>query len=182
MYSSKGGQMYKTHSDENNSQIFESKIQTKKVDNIIVFFHKRDQLPTLNLPDKHLILIYNESKDIMDGDIQMNFFCKSISFVSQDTWLDILNHKKKIIVDDKTSFSTEIFTSTIRHLSENMQDCIQAASISLELELIPKDKEVLVMSGTGRYLDTLVLIEPAPLSKIHLSKIKEVLCEPETVL
>ncbi len=171
--------MYKTKNTENNSQIFESKIQSKNIDTLIIYFSKKDQLPTLNLPDKNLILICNQSREFQEGDVQMNFFCKSISFVSQETFIDILNHKNKLNLDDKTSFTTEIFTSTIRHLNENVQNCIQGASIALELELIPKDKEVLVMSGTGRYLDTLLLVEPGSLTKIHLTKIKEVLCEPE---
>ncbi|NBK99948.1 MAG: hypothetical protein EOM50_18440 [Erysipelotrichia bacterium] len=59
--------MYKTHSTDNNSQIFESKIQAQKADTIIVFFSRKEQLPTLNLPDKHLILICSESKEIMGG-------------------------------------------------------------------------------------------------------------------
>lgn len=174
--------MFKTHSDSDNSQAFEIKLNEYKCSTLIIFYEKQDQLPTLNIPNIELILISNDAKDLEEGDIQSNFFCKNVCFVSKDTFIDMLNQKKKIKIEDKKSFSIEIFTSTIKHLDKNIQNCLNGASIALELELIAPSKDVLVISGSGRYLDTLILLEPSPLQKMHLSKIREIICQPEITL
>lgn len=170
--------MYKTNSTENNSQVFESKIKEKNIDTLVIYYETKEQLPTLDLPDKHLILICKDSKDIMDGDIQMNFFFKSMLFVNQDAYIDILKQKKSINIEEKSNFSKEVFSSTIRHMNANVLNCVEGACLAFELGLIKKEEQVFAMSGMGKYLDILILVEPAKLSKIQQAKVREVVCEP----
>lgn len=174
-----GGVMIKTHSTDNNSSSFEMKINEKKSDTLIIFFEKQEQLPTLNIPNMHLILICSKEINFAEGDIQSNFFCKQVSFVNKETYTDILKKQKKIVIEDHTSFSQEIFNSSIRHIEPNIQNCLSGAGIACELELIESGREVLVISGTGKYLDTLIRMEASPINKLHQAKIKEILCQPE---
>jgi len=170
--------MYKTYSTNNNSQIFESKIKEKNIDTVIIYYQNREQLPTLDLPDKDLILICKDSNDIMEGDIQMNFFFKSILFVNRDAYLDILKRKKIFHLDEHSSFSKNIMSYTVRHMNQNVLNCVEAACIAFELELIDKDKPVLAMGGLMQNLDTLIVVTPAKYSKIENAKVNEVICEP----
>jgi hypothetical protein len=167
--------MIKTQSDGNNSQNFEININEKRSNTLVIFFQKQQQLPTLNIPDMDLILISDTESELEEGDIQSNFFCKSVCYVSKATFSDIICHKKKM-----KHLNLQDFSAGLTEKQENIKACFLACAIAFELDLLPPKKDIMVISGTGRYLDTLLLLQPSGLSKLNSIKIIENLCLPET--
>ena len=50
--------------------------------------------------------------------------------------------------------------------------------MALDAGLIPHDKEIIVVAGSGRGADTAVIMHPAHANNILETKINEILCKP----
>ncbi len=174
--------MYKTHSNTDNSQVFELKINDQKIKNIIIYFEHEEQIPRLNLPDHNLILIGQKGLTMDEGSIQTNFFSKSIVYVSEQTIIDTLKHQKVQQAEDKLKFSRQVLNSTLKYENKGILNCVHGAALALEMDLVEAGKEVIVISGVEKALDTMVIVTPSTLAKVQMSKIKEVLCEPEVLM
>lgn len=75
-------------------------------------------------------------------------------------------------------YPVEIMAYTLRLFSQGVKVCVEVASMALDAGAIKEPREVVVLGGTGRGLDTACIITPGYSAKIFETKIHEILCKP----
>ncbi|MEM3650144.1 MAG: hypothetical protein QW831_05445, partial [Candidatus Jordarchaeaceae archaeon] len=56
--------------------------------------------------------------------------------------------------------------------------CIEISAMAADAGLIPVDKDVIAIGGTGKGSDTAVLLRPAYSSDLLDTKVRAILCKP----
>jgi len=72
----------------------------------------------------------------------------------------------------------ELIANTFRLLGEGTKVCVEIVVMAADAGLIPVDKDVVAIAGTGRGADTALVIRPANTSKFFNLKIREVIAKP----
>jgi hypothetical protein len=72
----------------------------------------------------------------------------------------------------------ELIAHTLRLFGQGMKVCVEIAVMAADAGLIPTDREVLCVSGTGRGADTAVVLQPSHASRFFEMRIRETLCRP----
>jgi hypothetical protein len=72
----------------------------------------------------------------------------------------------------------ELIANTLRLLGEGPKVCVEIVVMTADAGLIPVDKDVIAIAGTGRGADTALLIKPANASKFFDLKIRETIAKP----
>lgn len=108
-------------------------------------------------------------------------------------------HKKKILADGakvftgvhalssveravRKNFGTiqplELMANVLRRWGEGTKVCIEITMMAADAGLIPADKDVVAIAGTGRGADTALRIRPANAARFFDLKIREVIAKP----
>lgn len=72
----------------------------------------------------------------------------------------------------------ELIANTLRLMGEGMKVCVEITLMAADAGLIPVDKDVIAIAGTGRGADTALRIQPANAGRFFDLKIKEVIAKP----
>ena len=72
----------------------------------------------------------------------------------------------------------ELMANTLRLLGEGTKVCVEIAVMATDAGLIPVDKDVIAIAGTGRGADTALVIKPANGPTFFELKIRETIAKP----
>lgn len=74
----------------------------------------------------------------------------------------------------------ELVANTLRLLGEGTKVCVEIVVMAADAGLIPVNKDVLVIAGTGRGADTALVMKPANASTFFELRIRETIAKPRT--
>jgi hypothetical protein len=74
----------------------------------------------------------------------------------------------------------ELIANTLRLMCEGTKVCVEITLMAADAGLIPVDRDIIAIAGTGRGADTALRIRPANASRFFDLKIKEVIAKPHT--
>lgn len=72
----------------------------------------------------------------------------------------------------------ELIANTLRLMGEGTKVCVEITLMAADAGLIPVDKDVVAIAGTGRGADTALRIKPANTGRFFDLKIREVIAKP----
>jgi hypothetical protein len=72
----------------------------------------------------------------------------------------------------------EVIANTLRLMGEGTKVCVEITLMAADAGLIPVDKDVVAVAGTGRGADTALRIKPANTGRFFDLKIREVIAKP----
>jgi hypothetical protein len=72
----------------------------------------------------------------------------------------------------------ELIANTLRLMGEGAKVCVEIALMAMDAGLIPADKDIVSIAGTGRGADTALRIRPSNASRFFDLKIREVIAKP----
>ena len=72
----------------------------------------------------------------------------------------------------------ELMANTLRLLGEGTKVCVEITLMAADAGLIPADKDVIAVAGTGKGADTALRIHPANTARFFDLKIKEIIAKP----
>ena len=75
-------------------------------------------------------------------------------------------------------YPAEIIANSLRMISQGVKVAVEIGCMALDAGAISYGSEIVCMGGTGRGLDTAVVMTPAHASKIFETNIHEILCIP----
>jgi hypothetical protein len=75
-------------------------------------------------------------------------------------------------------YPDEIVANTLRIFGEGMKVVVEIACMALDAGLIPYEKEVISIGGTGKGADTAVILLPAHGKNFFDTKVLEIICKP----
>jgi len=75
----------------------------------------------------------------------------------------------------------ELIANTLRLFGEGTKVCVEIVLMAADAGLIPVDKNVMAVAGSGRGADTALLIKPANSSRFFDLEIKEVIAKPRSL-
>jgi len=73
----------------------------------------------------------------------------------------------------------ELIANTLRLMGEGTKVCVEIVLMVADAGLIPFDKDVIAVAGTGKGADTALVIKPANAGRFFDLKIKEVIAKPQ---
>jgi len=87
--------------------------------------------------------------------------------------------ERAIRKDFDTIQPLELIANTLRLMGEGTKVCIEIILMAADAGLIPVDRDVIAIAGTGRGADTVLRIQPANTSRFFNLKIREVIAKPQ---
>jgi len=75
----------------------------------------------------------------------------------------------------------ELIANTLRLMGEGTKVCAEITLMAADAGLIPVDKDVIAVAGTGRGADTALRIQPANTGRFFNLKIREVIAKPRNL-
>jgi len=72
----------------------------------------------------------------------------------------------------------ELMANVLRRLGEGTKVCVEITIMAADAGLIPADKDIVAIAGTGRGADTALRIHPANAANFFDMKIREVIAKP----
>jgi hypothetical protein len=75
----------------------------------------------------------------------------------------------------------EIIANTLRLFGEGTKVCLEIVLMAADAGLIPVNRDVLAIAGSGRGADTALLIKPANSSRFFDLEVKEVIAKPRSL-
>jgi hypothetical protein len=72
----------------------------------------------------------------------------------------------------------ELIANVLRRMGEGTKVCIEITLMAADAGLIPVDRDIIAIAGTGRGADTALRIHPANSAKFFDLKIREVIAKP----
>ena len=72
----------------------------------------------------------------------------------------------------------ELIANTFRLMGEGTKVCVEITLMAADAGLIPADKDVVAVAGTGRGADTALRIKPANAARLFDLRIREVIAKP----
>jgi hypothetical protein len=72
----------------------------------------------------------------------------------------------------------ELIANVLRLMGEGTKVCVEIALMAADAGLIPVDKDIVAIAGTGKGADTALRIRPANAARFFNLKIKEILAKP----
>ncbi|MCP4680344.1 MAG: hypothetical protein GY854_33620 [Deltaproteobacteria bacterium] len=72
----------------------------------------------------------------------------------------------------------EIIAQTLRIFGEGTKVAVEMATMAADAGLVPIDKDIVAIAGTGRGADTAVILQPAHTQDLFAVKIREIICKP----
>jgi len=74
-----------------------------------------------------------------------------------------------------------IVAQTLRLLGQGMKVCVEIVAMAADAGLIPADKDVIAIGGSGRGADTAVVIKPANSSRLFDLVVREIIAKPRSL-
>ena len=81
----------------------------------------------------------------------------------------------------ETIMPLEIMAHTLRLFGEGTKVCVEITVMAADAGLIPVDREVIAIGGTGRGADTALVIKPATASRFFNLEIREIIAKPRSI-
>jgi hypothetical protein len=75
-------------------------------------------------------------------------------------------------------YPSEIAANTLRMLGQGLKVCVEVGCMALDGGLIPYGTDIVSIGGSGRGLDTAVVLLPAHSQNFFDTKVKEIICKP----
>lgn len=75
----------------------------------------------------------------------------------------------------------EIIANTLRLFGEGTKVCVEIVLMAADAGLIPSDRDVVAVAGSGRGADTALLIKPANSSRFFDLEVKEIIAKPRNL-
>ena len=72
----------------------------------------------------------------------------------------------------------EVVAETLRMFSQGLKVCVEISIMAADAGLIPTDTEVIAIGGTGKGVDTAVVLSPAHMNNFFDLKIHEIIAMP----
>ena len=72
----------------------------------------------------------------------------------------------------------EIIANTLRLFGEGTKVCVEIVLMAADAGLVPVNREVLAVAGSGRGADTALLVKPANASRFFALEVKEIIAKP----
>ncbi len=88
--------------------------------------------------------------------------------------------ERAIRKDFGTMQPLELIANTLRLVGEGTKVCVEITLMAADAGLIPVDKDVIAVAGTGRGADTALRIQPANAGRFFNLKIREVIAKPRS--
>jgi hypothetical protein len=89
-----------------------------------------------------------------------------------------MNVERAIRSKFDTAYPAEIMAQTLRLFCEGMKVAVEIIAMAADAGLIPVDRDVVSIAGTGRGADTAIIVQPANSSRIFDMVIKEIIAKP----
>lgn len=89
-----------------------------------------------------------------------------------------MNVERAIRNKFNTAYPTEIMAQTLRLFCEGMKVAVEITAMAADAGLIPVDRDVISIAGTGKGADTAVVIKPANSTRIFDIVIREIIAKP----
>lgn len=89
-----------------------------------------------------------------------------------------MNIERAIRSKFDTAYPAEIMAQTLRLFCEGMKVAVEIVAMAADAGLIPVDRDVVSIAGTGRGADTAIVVQPANSSRIFDMIIKEIVAKP----
>jgi len=80
-----------------------------------------------------------------------------------------------------TIMPLELIAHTLRLFGEGTKVCVEITIMAADAGLIPVNREVIAIGGTGRGADTALVIKPATASSFFDLKIMEIIAKPRSI-
>jgi len=77
-----------------------------------------------------------------------------------------------------TMYPVGIIAETLRLFGQGMKVCVEITAMAADAGLIPADKDVIAISGSGRGADTAIVIKPANSHNLFDMVVKEIIAKP----
>jgi hypothetical protein len=81
----------------------------------------------------------------------------------------------------ETIMPLELIAHVLRLFGEGTKVCVEITVMAADAGLIPVDREVIAIGGTGRGADTALLIKPATASNFFDLRIGEIIAKPRII-
>jgi hypothetical protein len=72
----------------------------------------------------------------------------------------------------------ELIANTLRLMGEGTKVCVEITLMAADAGLIPMERDVVAIAGTGKGADTALLIKPANAARFFDLKIREIIAKP----
>ncbi len=72
----------------------------------------------------------------------------------------------------------EVIAHTLRLFGQGTKVCVEIAVMAADAGLIPTDRDVICVGGTGRGADTAIVLKPSHANRFFEMRIRETLCRP----
>lgn len=76
-------------------------------------------------------------------------------------------------------YPAEIMAQTLRMLGQGIKVGVEIAGMAIDAGLIPFGEDVVAIGGTGRGVDSAIVIRPHHSNHFFETKIKEIICKPK---
>ena len=73
---------------------------------------------------------------------------------------------------------TEIIAHTMRQFGEGLKVCVEISIMAADAGLVPTDREIIAMGGTGRGADTAIVLKAAHMHNYFDLEIREIIAKP----
>ena len=73
----------------------------------------------------------------------------------------------------------EIMASALRMFGEGVKVCVEVSIMALDAGLVPHGEKIIAIGGTGRGLDTALILTPAHAQHVLETRVHQVICKPE---
>ena len=80
-----------------------------------------------------------------------------------------------------TIMALELVVHTLRLFGEGTKVCVEIAIMAADAGLIPVDREVITIGGTGRGAETALVMKPATASRFFNLEIREIIAKPRNI-
>ncbi len=78
----------------------------------------------------------------------------------------------------ETVTSVEVVAQTLRLFGQGTKVCVEIVAMAADAGLIPVDRDVIAIAGTGRGADTALVIRPAHSSRLFDMAVREIIAKP----
>ncbi|MBS3765752.1 hypothetical protein KGY71_04440 [Candidatus Bipolaricaulota bacterium] len=75
-------------------------------------------------------------------------------------------------------YPAEIMAETLRMFGQGVKVCVEVSIMALDAGLVPYDREIIAIGGTGRGADTACIVRPDHSNRVFSTEVLEVLCRP----
>ena len=89
-----------------------------------------------------------------------------------------MNVERAIRGKFNTAYPEEIIAETLRIFGQGMKVVIEVVAMAADAGMIPADKDVISVAGTGKGADTAIVVAPANSHRLFDMTVKEIIAKP----